>query len=98
MNTRGRGGWQRFLARLAADGALEVLVEGGAALAASALRAGMVRRISLFYSPRFMGGDGVPMLAGLGVRRPAQAPALRTLRFGRVSPVDEDLLWEGEPQ
>ncbi len=103
LNTRGRLGWQRLLARLAADGVLEVLVEGGAAVAASAVRAGVVKRVSIFYNARFMGGDGVPMLGSLGVLDPAKAPVLRTLRFGRVSQVDrmspaqDDWLWEGEP-
>jgi len=89
MNSRGRPGWRRLLLRLAAAGVIEVLVEGGAAVAASAVRAGVVRRVSIFYNPRFMGGDGVPMLAGLGVGHPAAAPVLRTLRFGRVSQVDD---------
>lgn len=103
MNTRGRQGWRRLLTRLVADGALEVLIEGGAEVAASALRAAVVKRVSIFYNTRFMGGDGVPMIAGLGVRHPAEAPALTTLRFGRVSRVDgvgsqqDDWLWEGEP-
>jgi len=105
MHTRGRRGWQRLLSRLAASGVMEVLLEGGAAVAASAVQAGVVDRFSIFYSTRFMGGDGVPMLTGIGVTKPSEAPAWRTLRFGRVTAIDGgdrqhrngDWLWEGQP-
>jgi diaminohydroxyphosphoribosylaminopyrimidine deaminase/5-amino-6-(5-phosphoribosylamino)uracil reductase len=93
FDSRGRRGWQRLLGLLARRGVMEVLVEGGAAVAASAVRARVVNRVSIFYNPRFMGGDGIAMIGLLGVRRASQGPRLRTLAVWRVG---EDLLWEGE--
>jgi diaminohydroxyphosphoribosylaminopyrimidine deaminase/5-amino-6-(5-phosphoribosylamino)uracil reductase len=72
---------------------MEVLVEGGASVAASAIRAGVVGRVSIFYNPRLLGGDGVPMVGALGVKKAADGPRLVMLA---LSPVGDDLLWEGE--
>ncbi len=94
LDSRGPGGWRRLLALLEARGVMELLVEGGGAVAASALKARVVDRVSIFYNPRFIGGDGVAMITGLGTRRAADGLRLRTLAFG---PVGDDLLWEGEP-
>lgn len=93
LDSRGRRGWRRVLALLAGRGVMEVLIEGGASVAASAVRAGVVNRMSIFYNPRLMGGDGIPMLGPLGIKRAAQGPKFRTLSWHEV---DEDLLWEGE--
>jgi diaminohydroxyphosphoribosylaminopyrimidine deaminase/5-amino-6-(5-phosphoribosylamino)uracil reductase len=95
LDTRGRRGWQRLLAMLSRRGVMELLVEGGGSVAASALVAGVVGRLSVFYSARFLGGDGVPMLGSLGVRRVAAAPRMRTLSLAAVG---DDLLWEAEPE
>jgi diaminohydroxyphosphoribosylaminopyrimidine deaminase / 5-amino-6-(5-phosphoribosylamino)uracil reductase len=94
FDSRGERGWRRLLDLLAARGVMELLVEGGASVAASAVRAGVVGRVSIFYNPRFMGGDGVPMMKSLGVKRPGDGPKLRTLALERVG---EDVLWQGEP-
>jgi diaminohydroxyphosphoribosylaminopyrimidine deaminase/5-amino-6-(5-phosphoribosylamino)uracil reductase len=51
-----------------------LLVEGGGEIAASLLRADLVDRVKLFMAPRFMGGDGLPAIAGLGVTHPDAAP------------------------
>jgi diaminohydroxyphosphoribosylaminopyrimidine deaminase/5-amino-6-(5-phosphoribosylamino)uracil reductase len=94
FDSKGARGWARVLETLAARGVMEVLVEGGASVAASAIRAGVVGRVSIFYNPRFMGGDGVAMMDSLGVKTPGDGPKMRTLSVSRVG---EDLLWEGEP-
>ncbi|HYC54816.1 MAG TPA: bifunctional diaminohydroxyphosphoribosylaminopyrimidine deaminase/5-amino-6-(5-phosphoribosylamino)uracil reductase RibD [Candidatus Binatia bacterium] len=93
LRTRGEAGWGSVLVALAERGVMEVLIEGGASVAASAIVAGVVRRFSIFYNPRLMGGDGVAMVGALGVRHPQEAPRLRTLS---VQSVGADLLWEGE--
>lgn len=49
--------------RLAADGRQEVLLEGGAALGAAWLRAGLVDRVALFVAPRVL-GDGLAWISG----------------------------------
>jgi len=93
FDSRGTRGWARVLEALARRGVMEVLVEGGASVAASAIRAGVVGRVSIFYNPRLLGGDGVPMLGPLGVKKAADGPRLAMLA---LSPVGDDLLWEGE--
>jgi diaminohydroxyphosphoribosylaminopyrimidine deaminase/5-amino-6-(5-phosphoribosylamino)uracil reductase len=93
FDSRGKAGWRRVLSALARRGVMEVLVEGGASVAASAVRAGVVSRVSIFYNPRLLGGDGIPMLGSLGARRAADGPRLRMLA---LAPVGDDLLWEGE--
>lgn len=77
------------LAALGKRGVLSLLIEGGGMLAAAALRAGLVDRLLLFLAPKLIGGDGRPMLAGLGVERIADALVLGDLRLRRFS---EDLL------
>ncbi len=94
FDSRGARGWRRLLDFLADRGVMELLVEGGASVAASAVRAGVVGRVSIFYNPRFMGGDAVAMMDSLGVRKAGDGPRMRTLGLGRIG---DDFLWEGEP-
>ena len=55
------------LDELGAKGVLQVLVEGGAHVAADFHRAGLVDRYVLYLAPALFGGDdGVPMFAGSG--------------------------------
>jgi diaminohydroxyphosphoribosylaminopyrimidine deaminase / 5-amino-6-(5-phosphoribosylamino)uracil reductase len=79
--------------RLGALGVNELLVEGGGGLAAALLRARLVDRIYLFVAPLLVGGDGVPVVAQLGVARLAQAPRLANVEWRRVG---EDLLLVAE--
>jgi len=72
--------WWTVLRRLARMGIVSVLIEGGAAVAASALRAKAVDKILLFYAPKVLGGDGRVMIDGLGIRRVKQS-----LRIQRMS-------------
>jgi len=58
---------------LAARGITRVLVEGGATLAASLLRARLVDRVEWFRAARVIGGDGIAAVAGFGVDRLAEA-------------------------
>ena len=66
-----------------------VLVEGGAQLAGSLMRAKLVDRIVWFRAPRMMGGDGVPAAAAFGVDALAD-----TAGFVRVTvgPVGDDVV------
>ena len=68
------------LQALGERGLTRLLVEGGAHLAASLLRARLVDRLSWFHAPLLIGGDGVPALAALGIDRLADMPS-----FERVS-------------
>jgi diaminohydroxyphosphoribosylaminopyrimidine deaminase/5-amino-6-(5-phosphoribosylamino)uracil reductase len=89
----GRFGLAALMRRLARRGVSSVLLEGGADLAAAALREGVVHRLACFLAPTLIGGDGRPMLAGLGVETLADAIALQGVRTRRVG---TDLLVEAE--
>ncbi len=65
------------LRALGTRGLTRVLVEGGAGLAASLLRADLVDRIVWFHAPGVIGADGHPALAPLGVEALAAMPRFR---------------------
>jgi len=65
---------------LAAAGLTRVLVEGGAQLAASLLRARLVDRIAWFHAPAVMGADAWPAVQAFGVGHLDAMP-----RFERVA-------------
>ncbi|WP_419931546.1 bifunctional diaminohydroxyphosphoribosylaminopyrimidine deaminase/5-amino-6-(5-phosphoribosylamino)uracil reductase RibD [Candidatus Poriferisodalis sp.] len=68
------------LARLAADGVVELLVEGGAGVAGKFHRAGLVDEYVIYLAPALMGGhDGLPMLTGEG------APTIGELWRGDIA-------------
>jgi diaminohydroxyphosphoribosylaminopyrimidine deaminase / 5-amino-6-(5-phosphoribosylamino)uracil reductase len=78
---------------LAADGVVELLLEGGGTLAWSFLAAGAIDRVAWFVAPKLVGGRGATPLAGLGVAGMDEAV---TLRGATVRHVGEDLLIEGD--
>jgi diaminohydroxyphosphoribosylaminopyrimidine deaminase / 5-amino-6-(5-phosphoribosylamino)uracil reductase len=65
------------LAALAARGITRVLVEGGAALATSLLRARLVDRLAWFRGALLIGGDGQAAIGALGVDAVAAALTLQ---------------------
>lgn len=65
------------LSALGAAGLTSVLVEGGARLAGSLLRAGLVDRIAWFHAPGVMGADGLAAVRDLGLDRLADLPRFR---------------------
>ena len=75
---------RRLLARLAQRGVTSVLIEGGATLAAAALRERVVDRLFVFVAPKLIGGDGVPMLGPLGVSAMGDALGVRVLGISRL--------------
>jgi diaminohydroxyphosphoribosylaminopyrimidine deaminase/5-amino-6-(5-phosphoribosylamino)uracil reductase len=77
---------------LAERGITSLLVEGGATVAAEALRAGVVDRVVLFMAPAILGADAVPAVGRLDLRRVADALRLDVLAVGRSGP---DLVIEG---
>ena len=58
---------QKVVQALAERGLTRVLVEGGSALAAVLLRAGLVDRVAWFRAASLIGGDGIPAIAAYGV-------------------------------
>ncbi len=81
------------LGHLATAGLTRVLVEGGAQLAASLLREGLVDRVAWFHAPAVMGAGGWPAVQGFGVLKLTGMP-----RFRRRSsiPLGDDMLSEFE--
>lgn len=83
---------KRVCRDLATRGIVSVMVEGGATLAASMIRAGLVDRLSIFYAPKLLGSDGIAMIGELKVARLKNSPKLKKVR---VRSIGEDILIEG---
>jgi len=90
----GRVSLRDLLGRLADRGVLSVLVEGGAALHASLLEAGLVDRVVALLAPVLVGGEAaLPPVGGTGVAELSRALRLENVvvrRFG------QDVCVEGE--
>ena len=85
-----------LLDHLGAHGVLQVLVEGGAAVAGSFHRAGLVDRYVLYLAPALAGGDDAA-----GLFRGAGAPTIDDLWRGRIleaAAVGPDLRVEVAPE
>jgi diaminohydroxyphosphoribosylaminopyrimidine deaminase/5-amino-6-(5-phosphoribosylamino)uracil reductase len=68
---------KRAMALLAGRGVTRLLVEGGARIASSFLRAELVDRVEWFVAPSIIGGDGYPAIAALGVSDISKSLPLR---------------------
>jgi diaminohydroxyphosphoribosylaminopyrimidine deaminase/5-amino-6-(5-phosphoribosylamino)uracil reductase len=62
------------LAALGARGLTRILVEGGAMVAASLLRAHLADRVVWAHAPKLLGGDAVAAVAGFGLDHLVGAP------------------------
>jgi len=84
----------RAFALLAREGLTRVLIEGGATLGASALKASLVDQIARFGAPAAIGGDGLSAIGALGFARMSE-----TLRFkrGETLRLGEDVLETYQP-
>lgn len=74
---------------LGESGITRVLVEGGAHLAASLLRLGLVDRLVWFRAPRLIGGDGLPAAVAFGVDHLSQTPGFECVD---VRPIGADIM------
>jgi diaminohydroxyphosphoribosylaminopyrimidine deaminase / 5-amino-6-(5-phosphoribosylamino)uracil reductase len=79
----GHVSWRALLKELAHHGVVSMMIEGGAAIAASALQEKIVDKVLFFYAPKILGGDAMPMIERLGIARVKQAIALRDLSIKR---------------
>lgn len=77
------------LSALAEAGITRLLIEGGGAVAAGFLKAGLVDRLAWFHAPVVVGADGIPAVAPLAVATMSDA-----LRFDRLSmeQIGDDIL------
>jgi diaminohydroxyphosphoribosylaminopyrimidine deaminase/5-amino-6-(5-phosphoribosylamino)uracil reductase len=94
---RGRRGvvsLRPVLTQLARRGVNSVVIEGGATLAASALRERVVDRCLFFVAPKLIGGDGRPMVGELGVAAIGDAYPVAVRGVSRLG---ADLLIEAVP-
>lgn len=78
-DTTGQPAPGALLQALAARGITRVLVEGGARLAASLLREGLVDRLAWFHAPGVLGADAAGAIAALGLETLAAMPKFRVL-------------------
>ncbi len=69
-----------------------VLAEGGGRLTASLLKEGLIDKAVIFLSPIFLGGDSLPSVGGLNIRRLKDAPALKGIKTTKAG---RDILVEG---
>ena len=82
-----------LMCQLGALGIDGLLLEGGSALAFSALEAGVVHRVQAYIAPKIIGGAGAKSpVGGLGFDKMVQALPLKDVT---CMPMDEDFLIEG---
>jgi diaminohydroxyphosphoribosylaminopyrimidine deaminase/5-amino-6-(5-phosphoribosylamino)uracil reductase len=90
----GRIDLRQALQRLAAEGLMHILLEGGAALTGSAFDCCCIDHVAVIVAPRLIGGASAPVpLAGQGLPRLSLAA---TLDDQRTQTLGDDLLIEGE--
>jgi len=71
-----------------------ILLEGGATLAAEALRRKVIDRAAVFIAPKFLGGaDGAGLFSGPGCSQISDAVQLQNIRLQKFA---DDVLIEGE--
>jgi diaminohydroxyphosphoribosylaminopyrimidine deaminase/5-amino-6-(5-phosphoribosylamino)uracil reductase len=63
---------------------VSVMIEGGAVTAGQALSEKVVDKICFFYAPKIIGGDGLDMIAPLGVRKMGHSRQINRIEVARV--------------
>lgn len=82
--------------RLAQEGLTRVFCEGGGALAASLLGAGLVDDLIVFSAGKLLGAEGRPGIGALGVSKLAHAPAFDLVEVARIGD-DTMQHWRARP-
>lgn len=83
---------KKLMDYLGGQGIDSILLEGGAELNDSVLRAGIVKEVKVFMAPKIFGGAGAKSpVAGIGAETPGQAVFLK---LEKISPIGEDVLME----
>jgi len=72
-----------FLERAVDMGIYSVMVEGGSRLSWSLLKGRLIDKVYIFYAPKFIGGDGIPIFSG-GVERLSDAFDVEVVGVERV--------------
>jgi diaminohydroxyphosphoribosylaminopyrimidine deaminase/5-amino-6-(5-phosphoribosylamino)uracil reductase len=82
----GRLDLHAMLREIADRGITRLLVEGGAAMAASLLKAEMIDRLVVVSAPKAVGGDGLPAIAALGISTLSSAARFRLESIRKLGP------------
>lgn len=88
----GRPDIHAILRRLGELEITSVMIEGGAAVNGTALAAGVVDKVFLYYAPKILGAGSIPFATGAGLRDMAGAPRVNQLHLHRFG---EDFAVEG---
>ena len=75
---------ETLLRRSEVEGIKSIFLEGGGALAASFIRAGLVDTLHWFRAPILIGGDGLPALGALGLEAISDAVRWRISATERI--------------
>ena len=78
--------WDQILDELRGRGIGSLVIEGGGRVAASALGAAVVDKISFFYGPKILGSGGLPGVASLAIKKLGQALTVSGLRLRQLPP------------
>ena len=78
--------WGEILDHLGELRINSLILEGGARVAASALREGIVQKICFFYGPRIIGASGLAGIGDLGIDRLEEAVGLAGVRLRKLPP------------
>jgi diaminohydroxyphosphoribosylaminopyrimidine deaminase/5-amino-6-(5-phosphoribosylamino)uracil reductase len=92
LGTDGELDLVEVLSELGSRQVTSLLVEGGSRVHGAFWSQGLVHQVNLFYGPLILGGDGVPLLTGLGLDRVDQARRVHDIRSRRFG---DDLMIEG---
>jgi diaminohydroxyphosphoribosylaminopyrimidine deaminase/5-amino-6-(5-phosphoribosylamino)uracil reductase len=89
----GRVDLQWLMKKLAAEGIVSVLVEGGSTLASTCLEAGIVDKVICYIAPKIIGGkESFPAVGGKAFRSLQHAHTLTRTAFRRIG---DDFVIEG---
>lgn len=69
-----------------------LLIEGGSATAALALRSGIVDKVVFFYAPRVLGAEGLSMVGNLGVSRIKDSLGIERVKIRKLG---DEIMVEG---
>jgi diaminohydroxyphosphoribosylaminopyrimidine deaminase/5-amino-6-(5-phosphoribosylamino)uracil reductase len=89
---RARVDLEGLLRRLAKEGLIHLLVEGGSEVNTSFLQQRLVDELVLFLAPKLIGADGLSWVGPLGVSSVARAPKLREMTAEKCG---EDVILQG---
>ena len=90
---KGRVDLSDLMRRLAREGFLYILIEGGSAILTTAFEEGLVDEVAFFYAPMIIGGETAPTLVGgRGIKKIIQALRIKNVD---IETLDDNVLIRG---